>query len=117
MAQYKPSLPFTTALIVLKPTYNDVGGVHQKVFPDIADGLRINGTFKTYGGTEMTVNGVYSILDTAQVETWYTPFITSDCVIVDPKSDARYEILGSPENINMRNQYLVIKLRRIKGGA
>ena len=28
-----------------------------------------------------------------------------------------YEVLGTPENIGMRNQYLVAKVRAVKGGA
>jgi hypothetical protein len=28
-----------------------------------------------------------------------------------------YEVMGSPENIEMRNQYLVCKVRKVSGGA
>lgn len=117
MADFKPSLPFSTALIVLKPTYTKVAGVRSKVLPDLADGFKIFASFKTYGGTEKDVDGIYSIVDTAVIETWYRPDITSDCVIVLADTGAQYEILNEPENINRRNQFLKFKVQRIKGGA
>lgn len=117
MAQYRPALPFTTALIVLKPTYTKVAGVPKKTLPDLQDGILIYGTFKTFGGTEKTVDGLLSIEDTAQVETWYRNDITSDCVIALADSGIKYEILNEPENINLRNQFLKFKVRRVKGAV
>lgn len=117
MVSYKPSFPFTTALIVLKPTYTKVAGVRTKVLPDLKDGFIINASFKSYGGTETTVDGVYSIIDTVDVETWYRPDITSDCVVVLTSTNAQYRIINEPENINNQNQFLRFKLERIKGGA
>ena len=117
MVNFRPSLPFTTALMVLKPTYEKVAGVRTKVLPDLKDGFQIFASFKSYGGTETTVNGVYSIVDTVDVETWYRPDITSDCVIVLPSTGAQYQLMNDPENINNRNQFLKFKIERIKGGA
>ena len=88
-----------------------------KTLPALADGFTIFSSFKTYGGTEKVEDGLYSIVDTAEVETWFRPDITSDCVIVLASSGARYEILNEPENINQRNQFLKFKIRRVKGGA
>ena len=117
MAEYRPSMPFTTALIVLKPTYEKVAGVRSAVPPDLDKGFQIFASFKSYGGTETTVDGVYSIVDTVDVETWYRPDITSDCVIVLAATGARYRLMNQPENINNRNQFLKFKIERIKGGA
>lgn len=85
--------------------------------PDVKDGITIFGSFKTYGGTGKTVDGIYSITDTAVVETWYRPDITSDCIIALADTGAKYEILNEPENIERRNQFLKFKVQRIKGGA
>ena len=72
--------------------------------------------WKSYDGTETTVNGVYSIEDTAQVTTRYRPDIKSNCHL--RLADGRiYEIIGEPENPDMANRYLVFKVKRIKGGA
>lgn len=114
---FKPSAPFTTVLIVLKPTYTKVGGVPYKVLPDLADGFKINASFRSFGGTEKNVDGLIAIDDTADVQTWYRPDITSDCVVLNPQTNVKYEILNDPENIEMRNQFLKFKVQRIKGGV
>lgn len=121
MNNYRPSDTFTTAIHLISPSYVTVKGVRKKTYPE--DGELIFCSFKTYGGTEKNVNdeknvnGVYSIEDTANVETWYRPDIKSDCRIKVLDNGAVYEIINEPENINMRNQYCKFKVRRIKGGA
>lgn len=114
---YRPSLPFTTALVLLIPTTTKVSGVDKKTFPAIASGKSFFGSFKTYGGTEHDVNGVYSVEDTAIIETWYRPDVTSGCRIAVAGTNAVYDVLGEPENIEMRNQFLKLKVSRVKGGA
>lgn len=116
MADYRPQLPFSTPLILLKPTYQKSGGVRSKIIPALTEGEQIFGTFKTYGGTETTVDGIYSITDTAEVQTWFRPDITSDCLIALVTGET-YEIMNTPENINQRNQFLKFKVKRVKGGA
>lgn len=113
MAQYRPTLPFSTALVVLTPTYTKVNGVEKQTIPALKYGFQIFAAFRSFGGTERTMNGVYSIVDTATVETWYRPDITSDCIIV--AGDKYYKILGDVENIAMRNQFLRFKIERVKG--
>lgn len=115
MADFRPSFPYSTALKLLKPEYKTVKGVRKKVYPE--DGEVIWCSFKTYGGTERDVNGVYAIEDTASVETWYRPDITSDSRVMENSTGAVYEILNEPENVNMRNQFCKFKARRVKGGA
>lgn len=122
MANYRPNLDNTIPLVLLVPTYQNIEGVNKKVYPSVEAALQnqnnlFYGNFKSYGGTERDVNGVYSIEDTANIETWYRPDITSECRIAIANSGAIYDILGEPENINMRNQFLKFKVRRVKGGA
>lgn len=117
MAEYRPSLPFSTPLMLLIPTYTTVSGVRKKTFPAVENGILFYGSFKTYGGTERDVNRVYSIEDTADIETWFRPDITSGCRVAVAGTNAVYEILGEPENINLRNQFLKFKVSRVKGGA
>lgn len=115
---YKPQLPYNVPMIVLAPTYSTVNGVRKKTFPTVENGFLIKGTFKTYGGTEREVNGVYSVEDTANIETWFRPDITSGCrIALANNPTAIYDIVGEPENIEMRNQYLLFKVTRVKGGA
>ena len=113
MKDYKPSLPFITAFKIMTPQTVKEKGVTVKTHVESQDTYYC--TFKTFGGTEREVNGVLTVEDTATIETWYTPEITSNCNIkVD---NTIYEILGTPENISKRNQYLVFKVRAVKGGV
>lgn len=115
---YKPQIPFSVPMVLLIPTYTTVQGVRKKTFPNVENGILFYGTFKTYGGTERDVNGVYSIEDTANVETWFRPDITSSCrVALANNLTAIYDIISEPENIEMRNQFLLFRVSRIKGGA
>ena len=115
MKTYKPSFPYSTAIELLIPTYATKKGVRVKEFPE--EGIRLNCSFKTYGGTETTVNDVYSLEDTAQVETWYRPDIKADCRIKVISSGQTYDIMNTPENIDMRRQFCKFKVRAVQGGA
>lgn len=115
MKTYKPSFPYSTAIELLIPTYTTKKGVTIKEFPE--QGIRLNCSFKTYGGTETTINDVYSLEDTAQVETWYRPDIKADCRIKVILSGQIYEIMNTPENIDMRSQFCKFKVRAVRGGA
>lgn len=115
MADYKPGAPFTVPIKLLVPTYQTVKGVRKKVYP--ADGPLIWGSFKTYGGTERNINDIYSIEDTANVETFYRPDIKSDCHVMLADTGAIYEVLNTPEDIDLRHKYCKFKVRRVTGGA
>lgn len=117
---YRPQTPFNVAMKILSPTWKSVNGVKKKVYPspdDVADDLIFFGSFRTFGGTETESNGVYSIVNTAIIETWYRPEITADCQIVVLQTGQIYDVLGAPENIEMRNQFLKFKARVIGGKA
>ena len=109
---YKPSLPYTTVLELYNPTYDKVKGVTVKEYNYVD---KINCSFKTYGGTETISNDTLVIEDTANIETWYRPDITSGSQL---KLGAKvYEVIGEPENIDQRNQFLKFKVRGVKGGS
>lgn len=105
----------TTPLILQVPTYSTYNGVRKKAFTDAAGTIYAN--FKTYGGTELQVDGILQVEDTATVVTWYRPDIQSNCRLKRATDGAVYEILGEPENIEQRNMLLRIRVRRIKGGV
>ena len=112
---WKPSSPFVTPLMLLVPTESKAAGVHKKSYPK--EGPVFFASFKTYGGTESVSNGVLSVEDTAVVETTFRPDIKANCRIFNPINKQTYDILGTPENIEMRGQYLRFKVKAIKGGA
>lgn len=110
---YRPTEPYCTPVELFNPTYEVIKGVNKKVYPE--NGELIFCSFKTYGGTETTVNDQLTVVDTANIETWYRPDITSASQI--RLNGKRYEVIGEPENIEQRNQFLKFKVRGIKGGT
>lgn len=120
---FRPSeaAQMVTPLRLQRPVSAASYGVNVKTW-ETANGV-IMANFKTFGGTEKNDNGVLSVEDTAQVVCWYRPDITAGCrvVLLDGTEDTAaakcYEILGEPENIELRNMFLKFKVRRIKGGA
>lgn len=122
MSNFKPAFPFSTAMILLTPTITSVSGVDKKTYPTIQEALQDSNnifycSFKTYGGTEHDVNGIYAIEDTASVETWYRPDIKSNCKVARGNDGAIFDIINEPENIDQRNQFMKFKLKRNKGGV
>ena len=109
---YHQTEPFNHSIIFCTPTISKVVGVMQKEFKEAGE---IFCNFRTFGGTETTVNGVFTLMDTADVTTWYRPDITAGCQFKDG-TDV-YEMLGTPEDIEKRHQYMKFKIRRIAGGA
>lgn len=118
MQDYKPSFPFSEPIYLLKPVKKIVKGVSVKTYSEPSDDDIIFCSFKTYGGTEQTVNGLLSVVDTANIETWYNPDIKTDCRIALVRNPEEvYDIISKPENINMRNQFMKFKVKAIGGGA
>ena len=109
---YKP-IPFNVPLMLQRAEKTTVKGSTKKTYVDVGF---IYCSFRTFGGTETTTNGVLTVENTAVVETWYTPEIKADSRL-RTTDGAVYEILGTPENIEMRNQYLRFKIRETKGGV
>lgn len=111
---YRPNYPFTFPMFLFSPIYKTVKGSTKKSYPE--NGELIYCSFRSFGGTENTSNDTLTVEDTAVIETWYRPDIKADCIL-KTEDGLEYEILGTPENINMRNQILKFKIRALKGGA
>ena len=132
MSDYRLEIRNPIPLILLIPkSIKKISGVNKREYPTIEEALSVKdknnnsiniffGSFKTYGGTEnkeKTINGLYAIEDTANIETWYRPDITSNCRIARESDNAIYEVMNEPEDINQRHQFLKFKIKRVKGGA
>lgn len=111
--KFKQNTPYNVPAKLLVPDEPEkIKGVNKKTYKEID---MFFCSFRTFGGTEKTVNNLLIVENTAIVETWYRPDITSDCVVdVD---GVKYEIISTPENINMQNQVIVFKVRALKGGV
>ena len=115
---YVPAAPFSVPFKLLAPIVTNVRGARVKSYASPNDVNTVMFcSFRTFGGTERMENDVYTLEDTATLNTWFHPSITADCRIYICDTGKTYEIIGTPENIDMRNQYLSIKVRAIGGGA
>lgn len=114
---YRPITPFSVPMKLLIPTTTRVKGTPVKTYPEPENAPTIYGSFRTFGGTENFENNLYTIIDTATIETWYRPDITSDCRLYICATGDTYHVKGTPENIEMRNQFLQIKVEKIGGKA
>lgn len=125
---YRPSGNFNVPLVILRPETKYVSGVSKKVFPTIEQALAeldengqpknlFFGSFKTYGGTEKVVNGLYSIENTAVVEGWYRPDLKADCRVGLVDKGKIYEVYADIEDIEERHQFMKFKLKYLSGGV
>lgn len=120
---YRPNeaAQMTTPFLLQVPKYTAKNAVNKKTYETVNGVIMAN--FKTFGGTETTNNGILTVEDTAQIVCWYRPDIQSNCrfVLLDGTENTKdakcFEVIGVPENIELRNQFLKFKVRRVKGGA
>lgn len=101
---------YPVPMFLLQPIKTTVKGVTKKTYP--TEGTLFFGSFQSYGGTERKTDDVYVIEDTAEIETWYSPIITSDCRIM-LENGCVYDIISQPENLEMRNITMRFKVRRV----
>ena len=114
---YRPNAinELRTPVKLLIPKTEKYNGVAKKVYPKDSE-IILFVNWKTFGGTETTVNGVVSIVDTAEVTTWYRPDIAANCRLLRENGSV-YEIISEPENCDMNNQFYEFKVERVKGGV
>ena len=110
---YRPNKPFNVQFMILNPTREKINGKVVLKYPET--GELINASFTTFGGTQGEVNDVVVIHDTANIETWYREDITSDTRLKNVSNNKVFKVLGSPENIEERNQFLKFKVERYVG--
>ena len=114
---YKPSAPFNVAMKLLVPVTSTAYGAGKKTFSAPNSSELIFGSFRTFGGSENVVDGIYQVVDTAVIDTWYRPDIKSDCQIYLCDNGQIYDIISDPEDIDFRHQYLQFKVRKVGGKA
>ena len=112
---FKPSSPFSVPMKLLIPVTTQSYGAGKKTFSDPEDSELFFGSFRTFGGTENLQDGVFTIIDTAVIDTWFRPDIKADCKIYLCDSGQIYDIISDPEDIGFRHQYLQFKVRKAGG--
>lgn len=111
---YKPAniREFVTQAVHKKPTTQIINGHDQKTYTAVET---IKGKFKQKTTSELNANGLVIVEDKVTYTTWWSNNLEAHDVLTINNID--YEIVGQPENVEMRSRYAVLSLRLIKGGA
>ena len=112
MAGYTPRSPFAVPFRIETATKTAVKGVAVKTYKDT--GNVYFGAFKTFGGTESVTDGVYAVINTATLETWYTPELTASARVILADTGEVFEVAGTPEDIDRRHQHMIAKLKGVE---
>lgn len=117
MFRPKEANTMTTAVKLQRRVVTMVSGAQESTYVDVENDPILYCNFKTYGGTESVNNSLLTILNTATLVTWARPEIVASARIILLQDNSVWEIIGDPENIEMRNQLLSFKVRKVTGGA
>lgn len=111
---YKPAKirDFNTLAVHKKPTTEYVNGRSRQAFVESGN---LKGLFKLKGTSEVNANGVIVVNDKTSFITWWKNDLESGDVLTI--RGVEYQIIGTPENVELRGRYAVINLEKIGGGA
>ena len=111
---YKPAniREFITPAVHKKATSKTVNGRTQKKLTTVGT---IRGKFKQKGTAETQANGLTVVNEKTTFITWYKADYEAKDILTINGID--FEIVGTPENVEMRNRYVIITLERNGGGA
>ena len=107
---------FNIPAYLLNPKEENIKGVIKKIYPEPTKDDVIFISFKSFGGTEVDNNGVFSVENTAVISTWYREDIKNSSRIILCDDNSTWEILNI-EDIEKRHQWIRIKVKSIVGGA
>lgn len=111
---YKPAniREFVTLAVHKKAVEVEVNGRVTKQFTIVGN---LRGKFKQKGTAEATTNGLIVVNTKTTFTTWFKSTVTATDILTINGVD--YEIIGDPENVEMRGRYMIINLEKISGGA
>ena len=111
---YKPAniREFVTVAVHKKATSVTVDNRTVKTYTEAGT---VRGKFKQKGTAETNANGLTVINEKTTFITWFkADFAAADILTI---GGVDFEIVGHPENVEMRNRYSILTLERIGGGA
>lgn len=111
---YKPAniREFVTPATHKKVVESVINGRTVKTVNEVAN---VRGKFKLKGTSEISANGLIVVNDKTSFITWYKSDIAAKDILNIGGVD--YQIIGTPENVEMRGRYMVLNLEKISGGA
>jgi len=103
----------TTPALLYKKSEAPIAGM-KKITYTIAEEPLFFCNIKTFGGTESVNAGMLTIIDTAQITTWYRPDVGYHDKIKLPDGTF-WRIITKPENIEIRDQFMIFKAEKAEG--
>lgn len=114
MGSYVRQPRYKSKVRLFKGTYTKINGVNKQNYTETETTFKC--AKKSYGGTEVTKNGVLVIEDTFIIECAYREDLTSKDAIQFLNEDGLYEIINRPELIGDEKMTMVFKVRKLSGG-
>lgn len=72
--------------------------------------------WKGRGGSESVTAGTVVVADTAELTMWYRPDVDEKTrILLRDNAQLVYEVTNI-ENVEMRNQYMIVKVKRVVNG-
>lgn len=110
---YVPTGVLNTPCRIHHAEYEVVNGVNTPCY--IPDEKVIFLACKSYGGSEKVVDNQYTIIDTMTFVGYYDPTLKAQDLIEIVKDGTKWEILNTPENVDLRGAFMTFKARRYHG--
>ena len=110
---FKPNAQqFATQIKIQHRVVNNINGAPEISYQDADPALDFC-NWKGKGGTESIVSGRLSVIDTAELTMWYRSDLSErDKILLNGDENQAFEVTNV-ENVEMRNQFMVIKVRRV----
>jgi len=110
---FKPNIQqMATPIRIQHRIVTDVNGAPEISYQDADPALDFC-NWKGKGGTESVQAGTLTVMDTAELTMWYRPDMNErDHVLLNDNTALAYEVINI-ENIEMRNQYMIVKVSRV----
>jgi len=110
---WRPSAQqFSTPIRVQRRVQTLVNGAPVVSYVDAEPALDFC-NWKSRGGTESTSSGTLVVEDTTEVTMWYRPDLgQQDRLLLNEDPNLAYDVIGPPENVEMRNMWLIVKVKR-----
>lgn len=111
---FRPSAQqFATVIRVKHRIETTVNGAPDISYQDANPALDFC-NWKGKGGTENISSGTLVVEDTAEVTMWYRPDITKKSrLLLNDDPNKAYEVINEPENVEQRNMWLFLKVKRV----
>ena len=113
---WKPNIQqMATPIKIQKRVVTNVNGAPDVSYEDVESNPSVFCNWKGRGGSESTESGKLIVYDTAELTMWYRPDIDEQSIILlNGDSNLMFEVINI-ENVEMRNMYLILKVKRVVG--